>query len=489
MITPYPAASSVFDEVFDTQEQTRPLYQKLVNFFRENKDGNFEQLSKKVQSIFESEGITFAVYSEAMKATERTFPFDLIPRLIEKSEWKDIEAGVIQRGKSINAFLADLYGEQRILKEGIVPSNLITSSVNFLKEMKDYVPPGGIYNHISGTDIIRHNDGKYYVLEDNIRCPSGVSYVIANRRTLKRTFPKLFAAYKTEFVDNYSTKLLEMMQSVAPEYLEGKKPNCVLLTPGMYNSAYYEHTWLAQSMGISLVEGRDLVVENKFVYTNSINGKQRVDVIYRRIDDNFLDPLYFKKDSLLGVAGIMDAYRAGNVTVVNAPGTGVADDKAVYNYIPQIIDFYSDITGESKTPILNNVPTYLCEKDDDYNYVIQNIDKLVIKPVDESGGYGISIGNTLTDEQISKVQQTIKENRRKYIAQPILSLSTHPTFIEDEKITQPRHMDLRTFSLMGRDQTFVLPGGLTRVALKKGNLIVNSSQGGGSKDTWVVDNH
>ncbi|AWW00026.1 circularly permuted type 2 ATP-grasp protein [Arcticibacterium luteifluviistationis] len=480
MIDSYIPDSDVYDEMFESDGKVRKHYEILSNHFDNYDITTFAKLAKEAKEIFFNKGITFAVYSETMQATERIFPFDLVPRLITSSKWDKLEAGILQRNLAINLFLKDVYNEQRIFNEKVVPRELIESSVNFLKEMKGFVPPGGVYNHINGSDIIRHSDGEYYVLEDNARCPSGVSYVYANRTTLKETFPQLFSANETRQVNDYPSHLLEMLQSVTPEGLDCE-PRCVVLTPGVFNSAYYEHAWLAQSMGIELVEGRDLYVESDKVFTRTINGPAQVHVIYRRVDDAFLDPEVFRKDSVLGVKGLMRAYRAGNVNIVNAPGTGVADDKAVYTYMPEIIKFY--LGEEAK---LKNVPTYRCELDDDYKFVMGNIPKLVIKPVDESGGYGISIGNTLSAEEISEVQKTISANRRKYIAQPIMSLSMAPTFIEETKTIEPRYLDLRTFCLLGKDSSYVLPGGLTRVALKKGNLIVNSSQGGGSKDTWVI---
>ena len=373
----------------------------------------------------------------------------------------------------------DIYHKKQIIKDGIVPIELIKSSENYLDQMMGLEPPGGIYNHISGTDIIKHSDGEYYVLEDNIRCPSGVSYVVSNRVALKRAMFGVFNNYPTCPVANCSENLLEIMQSVKPAGVD--VPTCVVITPGIYNSAYYEHSFLAKSMGIELVEGRDLFIEKDFVYMKTIYGPVKIDVIYRRIDDAFIDPLEFNPDSVLGVPGLFSAYKKGNVTLVNAPGTGVADDKAIYTYMPQIIKYYLN-----EEPILNNVHTYHCSRPKELAYVLDNIDKLVIKPVDESGGYGISIGNKLTKEEIEKVKAVIKETPRKYIAQPIMALSTHATFIDEKQCFEPRHVDLRTFTLLGKDKEFVLKGGLTRVALKEGNLIVNSSQGGGSKDTWVL---
>lgn len=481
MISPYHNSGSIYDEVFDNNGKLRLHYTDLVQHFSSYDASSFEKLNEDAKLIFYNEGITFAVYSDDNEATERIFPFDMVPRLITSIEWEEIRSGILQRNKAVNAFLDDVYHNQNILKEEIVPRSLIESSENFVREMIGVNPSGGIYNHISGSDIIRHSDGGFYILEDNVRCPSGVSYVVANRQTLKKTFPKLFANYKTRQVNDYSAHLLQMMQSVAPKGVSN--PHCVVLTPGLYNSAYYEHSWLAQSMGIELVEGRDMFVEKGFVYAKTIYGSRKVDVIYRRIDDPFIDPEVFRKDSMLGVKGLMKVYQDGNVTLINAPGTGVADDKAVYTFMPKIIKYYLD-----QEPILKNVPTYKCEDDGDYAYVMDNIDKLVVKPVDESGGYGITIGTTLSAPEIGVVQKNISANRRKYIAQPIMSLSTHPTYMQSEAIMDGRHLDLRTFCLLGgNDFEYVVPGGLTRVALKKGNLIVNSSQGGGSKDTWVID--
>lgn len=379
----------------------------------------------------------------------------------------------------MNLFLWDIYHDKKIIKQGIVPIELISSSANYLDQMIGLDPPGGIYNHISGTDIIKHNDGKYYVLEDNIRCPSGVSYVICNRTALKRALFGVFNHYKTHTVTNYAENLLDLLETVKPKGVD--IPNVVVLTPGMYNSAFYEHSYLAKTMGVELVEGRDLFVENDFVYMKTTRGPQKVDIIYRRVDDGFIDPLEFMPDSALGVPGLFAAYKKGNVTLANAPGTGVADDKAIYTYMPEIIKYYLN-----EEPILNNVHTYHCSKPDELNYVLEHIKELVIKPVDEAGGYGISIGNRLSEKEVEDVKSILKANPRKYVAQPIMSLSVHPTYIDDTESFEQRHVDLRTFTILGKDRDFVLKGGLTRVALKKGNLIVNSSQGGGSKDTWVL---
>jgi len=476
----YKLGNSHYDEVFKEPKVPKEHYQSIVERFNQLSLSDFERINNEVKTAFFNQGITFAVYSEDKKPDERIFPFDLFPRIIPNKEWIKLETGVIQRNKAINLFLDDIYHKKLILKDKVVPADLIFSSKNYLKEMIDFSPEGGIYTHISGTDLIKHADGEYYILEDNLRCPSGVSYVLSNRLALKKSLFDLFDKLKAKTVYQYPEHLLEILKTVKPTNTD--IPTVVVVTPGMYNSAYFEHSFLAQKMGVPLVEGRDLFVEKDFVYMKTIYGPKRVDVIYRRVDDEFIDPLCFRKDSMLGVPGLMNAYRAGNVTLANAPGTGVADDKAVYHYVPDIIKYYLN-----EEPILNNVQTYHCEKESDIKYVLENIDKLVVKPVDESGGYGITIGTTLTKEQIEEVKVRIKSNPRKYIAQPIMSLSVHATFIEETKEFEPRHIDLRTFCLMGKDTEYILKGGLTRVALKRGNLIVNSSQGGGSKDTWVLD--
>jgi len=469
-----------YDEIYGDSKQPRDHYATMVERFNQLSLIDFERINNEVKTAFLNQGITFAVYAEDKKPDERIFPFDLIPRIIPNSEWMQLEKGVIQRNKAINLFLHDIYHQKKILKDKVVPADLIFTSKNYLKEMIDFTPEGGIYTHISGTDLIKHTNGEYYILEDNLRCPSGVSYVLSNRVALKKSLFELIDKLKTKAIYQYPEHLLEMLKSVKPKNTDN--PTIVVVTPGMFNSAYFEHSFLAQKMGIQLVEGRDLFVEKDFVYMKTIYGPIKVDVIYRRVDDEFIDPLCFRKDSMLGVAGLMNAYRAGNVTLANAPGTGVADDKAVYHYVPDIIKYYLN-----EQPILNNVETFHCENESEGKYVLENIDKLVVKPVDESGGYGITIGNRLTKAEIEEVKVRIKSNPRKYIAQPIMSLSVHATYIEESKEFEPRHIDLRTFCLMGKDEEYVLKGGLTRVALKKGNLIVNSSQGGGSKDTWVLD--
>lgn len=474
----YQRNPALYDEIFDEKGDVKEVYQKLFDLYGAHSIQDYVKLNEKAKSSFFNQGITFQVYG-GKESQEKIFPFDLFPRIIDTDEWEIIERGAIQRSKALNHFLWDIYHEKKIIRQGIVPMELISSSANYLHQMIGIDPPGGIYNHISGTDVIKHNDGKYYVLEDNIRCPSGVSYVICNRTALKRALFGVFNHYQTYTVTNYAENLLDLLESVKPKGVD--QPNCVVITPGMFNSAFYEHSYLAKTMGVELVEGRDLFVENDFVYMKTIQGAEKVDVIYRRIDDLFMDPLEFKPDSSLGVPGLFAAYKKGNVTLANAPGTGVADDKAVYTYMPQIIKYYLN-----EEPILNNVHTYHCSRPDELKYVLEHVHELVIKPVDEAGGYGISIGNRLTKQEIETVKAQIKEHPRKYVAQPIMSLSVHPTYIEDTESFEQRHVDLRTFTVLGKDREFVLKGGLTRVALKKGNLIVNSSQGGGSKDTWVL---
>ncbi len=476
----YPLSKNLFDEVFENNGTVKKCYKNVMSLFQKFSLEDIKKLNEFAKLLFFNQGVTFAVYSDNLKGVERIFPFDLFPRIIPHDEWETLEKGILQRNQAINMFLHDLYHGKKILKDGIVPPELIFSSNYYLKEMMDFTPPGNIYTHISGTDLIKHKDGEYYVLEDNLRCPSGVSYVLSNREAMKRAFPKLFLNYKVRPVHDYPEQLLSILKSVAPEGVDN--PTVVLLTPGIYNSAYYEHSFLAQSVGMQLVEGRDLYVDRNFVYMKTLQGPKRVDVIYRRVDDEFIDPLCFRADSVLGIPGIMACYREGNVTIINAPGTGVADDKAVYTYIPQIIKYYL-----SEEPILKNVHTYRCEVDEDYKFVTENISNLVVKPVDESGGYGVLIGDRATKEQKENYLEKIKSNRRKYIAQPIMSLSVHSTFIEETEDFEPRHIDLRSFCLMGKNKEFVLKGGLSRVALKKGSLIVNSSQGGGSKDTWVLE--
>ena len=475
----YPMNTALLDEVFQEPGKLRDHYHRVHKHFCRLSLPEFKGLYEYAKKSSFDQGITFNVYSDSAQGVERIFPFDLFPRIIQPSEWKTIERGLTQRNRALNLFLRDIYNNKKILKDGVVPKELIFSSKHYAASMADFVPPGGVYVHISGTDVIRHKDGQFYVLEDNLRCPSGVSYVLSNRLATKRILPNLFFKSQVQPVVDYPEALLEVLRSVAPPGVD--QPVCVLLTPGIYNSAYYEHSFLALQMGIQLVEASDLFMDNNFVYMKTIYGPQKVDVIYRRVDDDFIDPLVFRADSSLGVPGLMSAYRAGNVTLANAPGTGVADDKAVYTYVPDIIKYYLD-----EEPILHNVPTYRCERDDDYRYVQDHLHELIVKPVDESGGYGIFVGRQASEQERSDFLEVIAADRRKYIAQPIMSLSVHSTFIEEEDVFEPRHIDLRTFALSGRDTNYVCSGGLTRVALRRGNLIVNSSQGGGSKDTWVL---
>jgi len=480
LLVPYDVNGACYDEVFAKTGVVRKHYQSLYDLFSDFTLNDFQRLNELVKLSFFNQGITFHVYGDKSRGIERIFPFDLFPRIIPSNEWEKLEEGIQQRNIALNLFIQDLYHEQKVLKDKIVPSELIFSSSHYCEIMKDINPVGGIYNHISGTDLIKHKDGEYYVLEDNIRCPSGVSYVLANRAAMKRNMASLFQKVDIAQVSTYPLELLAILQSLVPEGVYS--PNVVVLTPGIYNSAYYEHSFLAQQMGVGLVEGRDLFVDNDYVYMKTINGPRRVDVIYRRIDDAFLDPEVFRKDSVLGVKGLMRAYRAGNVTLVNAPGTGVADDKAVYTYMPALIKYY---LGEEA--IIKNVHTYHCERVEDCQYVLENIDELVVKPVDESGGYGIVIGSQATTEEKNACKDRLKANPRKYIAQPIMSLSTLATYIDDSTEFRPRHIDLRVYTLQGKNQMYTQKGGLSRVALKEGSLIVNSSQGGGSKDTWVLE--
>lgn len=479
----YQIPEGLLDEVVRKDGSVNQYYDNIYKHFCKLNSADIKLLNEYAKLSFLNQGVTYAVYSNngSGKGTERIFPFDLFPRILTLNQWEKIEKGVAQRNIALNYFIQDIYSEQKILKDKIVPSELIFSSQHYLKVMHEIQPAGGVYCHICGTDIIQHADGEFYVLEDNLRTPSGVSYVLSNRLAMKRTLGHLFRNSHVRTVQEYPHELISMLQSVAPEGVVD--PTCVVLTPGIYNSAYYEHSFLAQSMGIELVEGRDLFVENDYVYMRTIYGPRRIDVIYRRIDDDFLDPKVFNPDSLLGVSGLMGAYQAGHVTLINAPGNGISDDKAIYSFVPDIIRYY---LGEE--PILNNVPTYLCEKEDERKYVLENIPSLVVKPVDQSGGYGVMVGNRLSKAEIEELKAKILENPREYIAQPIMKLSLHTTYIEGEDCFEPRHIDLRTFTLLGKESSFVLQGGLSRVALKKGSLIVNSSQGGGSKDTWVIEN-
>lgn len=476
----YTVPENCLDEVFDSSNGLiKTPYESVKKIFDSLNHEQFDKLNNAIKLSFFNQGITYQVYTENNQK-EHIFPFDPFPRIIKNDEWQTIEKGVLQRSRALNLFLKDVYNKQKIFKDEIVPKEMILSSPHYCKHIVGFKPKGGIYCHINGTDLIKHKDGNNYVLEDNLRSPSGVSYVLSNREALKKSMSDIFQTNYIKPVWDYPMELLNMMRSVSPR--EGNESVCVILTPGIYNSAYFEHMFLAQQMGVALVEGRDLLVKNDKVYMQTTLGLVKVDVIYRRIDDEFLDPEVFRSDSILGVKGIMRAYMAGNVNLINAPGTGVADDKAIYHYVPRIIKYY---LGEE--PILNNIHTYICEDPKDLKYVLEHLHELVVKPVDMSGGYGISVGNTLTKEQLSNLALEIKASPRKFIAQPTMSLSMHATYIESEKRFESRHIDLRTYALMGDKFEFVLKGGLSRVALKKGSLIVNSSQGGGSKDTWVIE--
>ncbi|AHM58343.1 hypothetical protein D770_00335 [Flammeovirgaceae bacterium 311] len=479
MFENYRSIPGITDEVFHDKGVVHPAYIKILERIRQYTPGDFNKLDLQARQSFLKQGITFTVGSDKVQGEERIFPFDLLPRIIAADEWEKLEKGVVQRNLAINAFLHDIYQRQHIFKDKVIPRELVISSRYFCRAMQELNPAGGIYNHISGTDLIRHSDGEYYVLEDNVRTPSGISYVLANREAIKRSLNGLFSSCHVRPLKEYLDHLLIMVHSVAPQGVE--EPACAVLTDGMVASAYFEHAYLAQSMGIPLVEGRDLFVEKDKVYMKTTRGAQQLNVLYRRVEDEFLDPLAFLPDSVYGVPGIMEAYRKGNISLINAPGTGAADDKAVYSYVPAMIRYYLQ-----EEPILQNVHTYHCTDDEDYHYVLEHMQKLVVKPVDEFGGYGMLVGNAATKEQLQDFRTRIRHNRRKYIAQPIMSLSTHPTFIKDSSSFEPRHIDLRLYTLLGKDMQYVLQGGLTRVALTAGNLVVNSSQGGGSKDTWVL---
>jgi uncharacterized circularly permuted ATP-grasp superfamily protein len=464
-----------FDEMFSGTGCARAAAQPLIRSLESLPEGELLSRQQAAESALMQMGITFNVYG-AEAGVEKIFPFDILPRIVSAAEWDRVECGLQQRIRALNLFIDDIYHDQNILKDGVVPRALILSAKSYRQQCIGWNPPGGIWCHITGTDLVRHRDGQIYVLEDNLRCPSGVSYVLENRQIMKTLFPKLFATARIRPVSNYPLKLRDMLESLAPDQVE--KPRVVLLTPGIYNSAYFEHSFLAQQMGIELVEGRDLAIEDGQVVMRTTKGLERVDVIYRRLDDDFLDPECFRPDSLLGVPGLMQAYKAGNVALANAPGTGIADDKVVYAYVPRMIKYY---LGEET--ILPNVPTHICAEKDDLKYVLEHLAELVVKAANESGGYGMLVGPHSTAEQRAKFAECIKANPRNYIAQPTLSLSRVPTITGDH--FEGRHVDLRPYILYGKE-IFVLPGGLTRVALKKGSLVVNSSQGGGSKDTWVL---
>lgn len=470
-------SQSTYDELIAPSGRARPHARQLLKYLRSLSQTELQERKEASDLAITVMGITYTVYTDEGQ-TDSIWPFDIIPRIIPKKEWDRMDAGLKQRVQALNMFIGDVYGEQRILKDKVVPKDLILKSRNFRKQSMGVKPPLGIWAHICGTDVVRDKDGTPYVLEDNLRVPSGVSYMLENRLITKRIFPELFEDYTILPIDDYSSHLFDTLASVAPEPKE--YPEVVVMTPGVYNSAYFEHAYLAQQMGAELVEGRDLVVgDDDCVYMRTISGLSRVDVIYRRIDDLFLDPEAFNPDSTLGVPGLMRAWRKGKVTLANAPGSGVADDKVVYYYVPEMIRYYL-----SEEPIIQNVETYLCENKSERDHVLKNLDKLVVKPANESGGYGMLIGPKSTEKERRAMAARIRKSPREYVAQPTLALSTAPTFINNR--VEPRHLDLRPFILSG-ENTLVTNGGLTRVALKKGSLVVNSSQGGGSKDTWIVD--
>ncbi len=465
-----------FDEMFATgPADVRLHYRRLAARLGTLPVAEFDQRRAAVDLAFLRRGVTFTVYNDA-QGTERIFPFDLIPRIIPQAEWKRIEAGLVQRITALNLFLDDIYHGQKCLKDKIVPAALILGAKHFRREFMNCTVPRGIYVHICGTDLIRDHAGNYLVLEDNLRCPSGASYMLENRSAMRRAFPNLFQSYGVRPVETYSDELLKALLHIAPR--GGDKPNVVLLTPGVYNSAYFEHCFLARQMGIPIVEGRDLVVRDAHVFMRTTAGLVPVDVIYRRIDDDFLDPLVFRSDSMLGVPGLVNAYRAGHVALANSIGTGVADDKVIYAYVPKLIKYY---LGED--PLLPNVNTYLASEPLDRKFILENIEKLVVKAANEAGGYGMLIGPASSKEECAKFRDAVAANPRNYIAQDPIALSRSPTWCDGQ--LQGRHIDLRPYILYGEKIT-VTPGGLTRVALRQGSLVVNSSQGGGSKDTWVL---
>src|SRR5579875_591352 len=474
---------AAYDEMFGEEgvreaADPRAVYAELRRWMSEASPEFFDARRKQAELFFRRIGITFAVYGEA-DASERLIPFDIVPRIISGQEWKRLEAGLIQRAKALNAFLADIYGAGECVRAGIIPADLVYPNDQYRVEMTRIRPPHGVFVHILGADLVRTGEDDFYVLEDNARTPSGVSYMLENREVMMRLFPELFARHRVAPVETYTDALLATLRSVAPNGSSGD-PTVVVLTPGPFNSAFYEHSFLADKMGVELVEGTDLFVQDQRVFMRTTEGPRRVDVIYRRVDDDFLDPLAFRSDSVLGVPGLMSVYEAGRVTIVNAPGAGAADDKAVYSYMPDIIRFFS---GEE--PILNNVPTYRCREPEALAYVLDHLPDLVVKAANGSGGYGMLVGPTATKAQIEGFRAKLQHDPDGFIAQPTLALSTCPTFAEEG--LAPRHVDLRPFVLTGADGVRVTPGGLTRVALTEGSLVVNSSQGGGTKDTWVLD--
>jgi uncharacterized circularly permuted ATP-grasp superfamily protein len=475
LLNSYFVDSRTWDEMY-TNESVREQYRKVVEFMQQLSIDELNHKEELAKRLFMSQGITFTVYSSG-EGIEKIFPFDIIPRIITASEWTYIESGIRQRLRALNLFLKDVYHNQFIINDGVVPAEMIYSCPHYLREMHNFPVPYDIYVHISGIDLIRNNDGSFYILEDNLRTPSGVSYMLENREITKRIFPDLLPQNSVRSVMEYPTILHKNLVSLSPRPIAN--PTVVLLTPGIYNSAYFEHTTLARLMGVELVEGRDLVVDNHRVFMKTTTGLQQVDVIYRRVDDDFLDPLVFNPGSALGVSGIMSAYRKGNVAIVNALGNGVADDKAIYNYVPEMIRYYLN-----EEPILKNVPTYQLDNPEYLEHISKNIRDMVIKKTNESGGYGMLMGNAASEEEISKYMEEVRKDPRQFIAQPIISLSSAPCYMNGQ--LKPRRVDLRPYALFGPDGIEIVPGGLTRVALREGSLVVNSSQGGGSKDTWVL---
>jgi uncharacterized circularly permuted ATP-grasp superfamily protein len=466
-----------YDELFSGPGEVRDGFEPLKEKFEALAAGGLLRRQQAAERALMRMGITFQVYGDESKS-ERVFPFDIIPRVIKAEDWALVERGLRQRITALNLFISDVYGKKQILKDGVIPESVVYSSSGYLQPCEGLTPPLGIWCHISGSDIIRDHQGNFFVLEDNLRCPSGVSYVLANRMVMKRTFPEMFTRMGVQPISDYPELLLQMMTDISPE--KSERPTMAVLTPGFYNSAYFEHAFLAQQIGAELVEGRDLVVKDGCVCMKTTRGVKKVDVIYRRISDDFLDPATFRPDSLLGVKGLIDVFRAGRVAICNMPGPGVADDKVVYAYVPEMIKYYLD-----EDPILNNVPTYLCSRDADKSHVLENLESLVVKEADGAGGYGMLIGPSSTQEERDHFRDRILANPRGYIAQPTLSLSRAPVLMRDGERLEGRHLDFRPFVLYGKEIK-VLPGGLTRVAMKKGSLVVNSSQGGGSKDTWVL---
>lgn len=467
-----------FDEMLLGEDGVRAPYAEYQKWFSQEDPTRLSKKSKEAEAFFRRTGITFNVYGQAA-AQERLIPFDLIPRIIANREWTKLSKGIEQRVRGVNAFLHDIYHRQEILRAGVVPVELIAQNAAFLPQMIGVTPPGNVYTHIVGTDIVRTGEDDFFVLEDNARTPSGVSYMLENRETMLHMFPELFSQIKVQPVSDYPKNLRRSLAACAPEGCDGK-PTVAILTPGIHNSAYFEHSFLADQMGVELVEGHDLRVIDGHIAMRTTEGYQVIDVLYRRVDDDYLDPLNFRPDSMLGVPGIMDVYRAGNITIANAPGTGIADDKAIYSYMPDIIEFY---TGEKA--ILKNVQTFRCSEPDSLKYVLDNLADLVVKEVHGSGGYGMLVGPAASKKELAAFAAKLRKSPGNYIAQPTLSLSTVPIFAK--KGLAPRHVDLRPFALVSPNGMNITPGGLTRVALKAGSLVVNSSQGGGTKDTWVLE--